>query len=241
MDAMEPRETRLQESWLPGREVSIQQSRTAESEGTLWIFPRTIRSRVVDVLEVFTGEDFRNRQDLHDIRWLTDMLQRIEAAIWDAEESKMTSESGLLDLKRLKGIAHHVEDLLDEYESLDCKASEVRALSSGSSPNDFNAFRARLAESRANIESELNKIAFSKNLRINDHAQCSVGTIPCQPGSTSFIEPDGVIGRENDLMTVKKFLLAEIRPGAGGIQAMSIVGMKGLGKTALAQLSYNDD
>ncbi|XP_023728217.2 putative disease resistance protein RGA3 [Lactuca sativa] len=171
-------------------------------------------------------------------------LEMVRAKLLDAEEKKET-RAVMVWLKQLKDAVDEADDVLDEvhYEMLrrqikkqDRMARKVVCLPS---LKKFS-FRYKIGHKIQNINEKLLKInteASSLGLQ-NQHPACPVlnrlywrETVPNQ-------EEFKIVGRDNDKLHIIELLTQSRKEEK--IIIVPIVGMGGIGKTALAKSVYND-
>ncbi|GKU96971.1 hypothetical protein SLEP1_g10151 [Rubroshorea leprosula] len=107
----------------------------------------------------------------------------------------------------------------------------------------FHPVRYRgIAHNIKEINGRLDKIAEDKD-RYQLTSTAMISRLPRQGESKSFIDESSLLGRDDVKNEIISYLLCEPREEEEGspIQTISIVGIGGLGKTAIAQLVYNDE
>ncbi|GLT52294.1 hypothetical protein SLA2020_256420 [Shorea laevis] len=174
-------------------------------------------------------------------------LDLIHGVLAHAEEKKRTDDLVKKWLDRLKEAAYDMEDALDEWRTaveMELRGSENQRkvlLCNFVSCFSFHQLstRRQIALNIKEINQRLDEIVKEK-----DRYQLISKEIelPKRPESSSFVDVSRLCGRDG----VKRDILSCLWGGNGEeeaselIQTISIVGMGGLGKTALAQLIYND-
>ncbi|KAL4600407.1 hypothetical protein ACB092_11G197500 [Castanea dentata] len=178
-------------------------------------------------------------------------VSTIKDVLLDAEKKADDSDVVKGWLEKLKDILHDADDVLDDFST---EASQRNMMTGNKMTKEVRIFF-----------SSSNQLAFSHNMghRIkatrerldviaNDMAKFSFikGSTEPQVKSRdnretySFIPQDEVVGREDDKQKIIKFLLDtnfEDTNVEDNVSIIPIVGIGGLGKTTLAQLSYNDE
>ncbi|XAR54373.1 hypothetical protein NMG60_11029468 [Bertholletia excelsa] len=184
-----------------------------------------------------------------EIQKLERTVSAIKAVILDAEKKKETNHSIKDWLQKLEVELYELDDLLDDIstEALkrkamarNRKAKKVRIFFSRS--NQL-AFRLKIGNEIKKIRKRLDGIAEDRiryNLSPESTDQPPQVPIPNnQRKSHSFIPTDEVIGRKEDKDAILQLVLDP--NGRENVTFISIVGIGGLGKTALAQLVFNDE
>ncbi|XP_022931674.1 putative disease resistance protein RGA1 [Cucurbita moschata] len=174
----------------------------------------------------------------------------MEAVLLDAEEQQSNSHAVKNWISRVKDAFYEVDDLIDEftYETLRHQVmakgkrgvKEVRQVFS--LPHQI-AFRFKISHKIRDVREKLKAIDADKNQfyfseRVintrDDELRKSRETI-------SFICDDEVVGRNPDKKAIIDLLLNTDLDTKENIGVIAIVGMGGLGKTALAQSVYNNE
>ncbi|KAG8479820.1 hypothetical protein CXB51_029564 [Gossypium anomalum] len=183
----------------------------------------------------------------HDIADLKHTVCQIKAVLLDAEERSVTDNLVKNWLEELKDVLYDADDLLDDFSTEALRkdllggnklTKEVRLFYSSSNQfayglkigGKIKAIKARLAS----IESEANTFRFMERDR---PAETSFMTKKRQE-THSFEREDEIIGRDDDKAALLKLVL-EFQ-SEENVYIIPIMGFGGLGKTALAQLVYND-
>ncbi|KAG4123595.1 hypothetical protein ERO13_D11G335700v2 [Gossypium hirsutum] len=184
----------------------------------------------------------------HDLDDLKSTVSTIKAVLLDAEERSVTSHLVKDWLEKLKDVLYDADDLLDDFSTEALRkdlmggnklTKEVRLFFSSSNQfayglqmgRKMKAIKARLAS----IEREANTFGFIPRDR---PAETSFMTKRRQQ-THSFERDDDIIGRDDDKAALLKLVL-EFQ-SEENVYIIPIVGIGGLGKTALAQLVYNHE
>ncbi|GLU03394.1 hypothetical protein SLE2022_205960 [Rubroshorea leprosula] len=179
-------------------------------------------------------------------------LDLVLTVLAHAEEKKTADELVKKWLGRLKEAAYDMEDALDEWKTrveLEVKGAENAANRQGKVLllcNFLSCFSFRRLSSRREVAVNIKEInrRLDEIVRERDRYQLESKKveIPKRPESSSFVDVSKLCGRDGVKREILSFLLggnSEVEAGKL-IQTISIVGMGGLGKTALAQLVCND-
>ncbi|XP_039044404.1 putative disease resistance protein RGA4 [Hibiscus syriacus] len=183
--------------------------------------------------------------DLDDLK---STISAIKAVLLDAEKQSVASESVKDWLAKLKDAMYDAEDVLDDVRTEALRKNlmsgnkftkEVRVCFSRSNPfiyglkmgRKIKAIKARFTS----IQSQANML----NLVQRDHPVETSFMDKRRQQSHSFVSKGEIIGRDDDKAALLRLLL-EFQ-SEENVYVIPIVGIGGLGKTALAQLVYNDE
>ena len=175
-----------------------------------------------------------------EIERLGDTVLTISAVIEDAEEEQHHNNQVRVWLKRLNDALYEADDLLDdistealrrEVMTRNKKAKEVRIFFSKSNQlvyglkmgHKVKAMRERLDAIKNDKGFHLDERTQTRNYRVRE--------------THYFVRTEEVIGRENDKREIIRILLDTNVEES--VLILPIVGLGGLGKTALAQLVFN--
>ncbi|KAL9238567.1 hypothetical protein vseg_012968 [Gypsophila vaccaria] len=167
----------------------------------------------------------------------------IESILLDAESKHQELTHGGRDyIERLKDTVYDVDDLLDEFNTMVQKAKGMKG---GKVSKKVRRFFSRsnqflvaynMSHEIKNLRSKLDKIA-------RDRQQFGFSDVYLpvkrREETMSFASEDNIIGRETDKEAIVGLLLGD-SGSSNDVDFVTIVGIGGLGKTALAQLVYND-
>ncbi|XXG40998.1 hypothetical protein AAC387_Pa01g1567 [Persea americana] len=180
---------------------------------------------------------------------LKSTLLRIEALLRDAEERQIKEESVRLWLSDLKHVAYDAEDILDElaYIALQSKIEAAPIQTRKRKLTDQVPHFFSQLGSNFNLGSRIKEIKerLDEIVRENNHLHLRVihngpetERLRMRPPTSSFVDESIVFGREADKSEVVRLLTSD---DSSIPEVVPICGMGGLGKTTLAQLSYNDE
>ncbi|OMO95733.1 Disease resistance protein [Corchorus olitorius] len=180
----------------------------------------------------------------NEVKTLENNLKAIQVVLKDAEEKQMKSQSIQLWLERLKDAAYDMEDELDEWNTRLLRFSHNASFLRKKVLSLVPCFpfgqavsRRRIGVRIKEINEKLDEIAKQKDR----YQLTAVETRQARPMETvSFVDVSTLFGRDKDKENLIESLLSETSEASDAIQTISVVGMGGIGKTALAQLVYND-
>ncbi|KAI5341825.1 hypothetical protein L3X38_009700 [Prunus dulcis] len=171
---------------------------------------------------------------------LQETVAQIQAVLLDAEQ-KQATHAVKLWLQSLEDVVYEADDVLDEFYA----EAQWRQMMPGnnqvlkqvciffSSSNQL-AFRLKMGHKIKSIKERLNVIASRRNF----HLEVSREDTRFRRITHSFAPTETIIGRNEDKNAIKQLLFDTI--SEENVSIISIVGFGGLGKTALAQLVFND-
>ncbi|KAK9690469.1 hypothetical protein RND81_09G129800 [Saponaria officinalis] len=147
----------------------------------------------------------------------------IKYVLLDAESKQQELTHGGRDyIERLKEAVYDVDDLLDEFNTMVQKEKNKKG--------------GKISKKIKNLRRKLDKIA-------KDRQQFGFSDvyvpIKRREETMSFASEDNVIGRETDKEAIVRMLIRDSEC-SNDVDFVTIVGIGGLGKTAVAQLVYND-
>ncbi|XP_039162383.1 putative disease resistance RPP13-like protein 1 [Eucalyptus grandis] len=173
------------------------------------------------------------------------MLETINAVLDDAEDKQLNGDRLVkLWLDDVRDLAYDLEDFLDEFETTQAKLEAESSTSRGQVKRKFPffslprslVFETMLQEIKGRFEDIVNRKApLSLREKVVDRSHYTNKRLP----STSLPEPQ-FFGREKEEVETLKLLINEAKNADSALSIVSIIGMGGVGKTALAQRLYND-
>ena len=212
----------------------------------------TIASEVLSqIASLFIHETVLAWSLRSDLRKLQNTINNVKAVILDAEEAQLTSHEVSTWLAQLKDVLFDAEDVFNEfaYEAIrkqlaNCPIrggtrKKVRRFFSMSS-NPI-AYRLRMRQKVRDIREAFDEVAANRaKFHLNTHHNMvhnnSTLLLNQRELTHSFVDASQVIGRDADRDTIVDSLMSH----SACVSVVSIVGMGGLGKTALAKMVFND-
>ncbi|TYI34606.1 hypothetical protein ES332_A03G019900v1 [Gossypium tomentosum] len=182
-----------------------------------------------------------------ELKRLGDSLELMEAFLQDAEEKQTKKDPVKLWLQRLKDVADEAADVLDEFDyeilrrKLKIRNQIRRKVLDFLSSNNSILFRLKMANKITDILEKLDRLnkdasSFSLQQRATEHVSPVPGRSNVE--TLSVMDDSTIVGRENDISKVVDLLVNPKDEQV--VSVVPIVGMAGLGKTALAKLVYDD-
>uniref|UniRef100_A0A6N2NKA5 AAA+ ATPase domain-containing protein n=1 Tax=Salix viminalis TaxID=40686 RepID=A0A6N2NKA5_SALVM len=180
-------------------------------------------------------------------------FKAIKAVLADAEQRQLTEEPIKDWIDQLKDVSYDMDDVLDEWSTAIAKSQMKvndehprKTIKKVCSFRIFSCFcfrevglRFHVARKIQTLNDRIDDIAREKN---TFNFKLSEGEIklPERKITASVIDATEIKGREKDRDTIVKMLLSESSDQEPAPRTISLVGMRGIGKTTLAQLVYND-
>ncbi|XP_039166525.1 putative disease resistance RPP13-like protein 1 isoform X3 [Eucalyptus grandis] len=175
------------------------------------------------------------------------MLVTINAVVDDAEEKQLSGNClAKLWLDDVRDLAFDIEDLLDEF---DIKANQVKSevesrTSRGQWKRKFFSFTqpgSLVSDTKVqDINGRFEVIVKRRDyLSLRDNVVDRSNYISRRDPTSSLPEPR-FFGREKEEMEILELLIREVKNYDATLSIVPIVGMGGIGKTALTQWLYNN-
>ncbi|XP_022743838.1 putative disease resistance protein RGA3 [Durio zibethinus] len=182
-----------------------------------------------------------------DLRELETTLTTIKAVLLDAEEKQAHDNQLRVWLQELKNACYDAEDVLDEFEIEALRKQVLKQRGIGKKVSNFFsssnpiAFRFRMAHKIKKVTERFAKIAALKNnFHLTERHDATSHVVRLDRETHSFVQLADIIGRDGDKQKIITTLMRDPTDGED-ISILPIVGIGGLGKTALAKLVFNDE
>lgn len=210
-----------------------------------------IVGQIIGWLGSAAAQEFGSIWDVGDeLQDLNNTLSTITALLLDAEDQQLHSHRVRNWLERLEDVVYHVDDLLDEF-STDQALQQHNVMHRNRSVTKVRTFfsasnqlvsRRKMALKVKKLRKTLDKIAVDRR---DFHLEALPHEIGSQHSSSyrdthSSVLEENVIGREADKMAIIKLVLDTKSGIEENVSVIPIIGIGGIGKTALAQLIFND-
>ncbi|KAK3206245.1 hypothetical protein Dsin_020291 [Dipteronia sinensis] len=189
-----------------------------------------------------------------DLEKLQTTLMMVHAVLDDAEEKQIRNRLVRAWLDELKSFAYDIDDILDEFATEALRRKLLLETQAGSnkvwkliptcctrfSPPTIK-FNIMMRSKMKKINARLQFIVEQKNgLDLKENSAGRSSKFRERPTSSSVVDKTPVYGRDEDKEAIIELLL-KTGSSNGGVSIIPIIGMGGVGKTALAQFVYNDD
>ncbi|KAK4577722.1 hypothetical protein RGQ29_028014 [Quercus rubra] len=173
-------------------------------------------------------------------------LSIVKAVLLDAEEQQAHNQELTVWLGQLKEVFYDAQDVLDEFECealrrqvVEMQGSTTRKVRRFFSSSNPLIFRTKMAHKVKEIRARLDEVAADRSKFDLSERSDDRHVVRGREMSYSFVQPSDVIGRDQDKENIVKHLMD---PSDGqSISVVPVVGIGGLGKTALAKLVFNDE
>ncbi|WRX24823.1 NB-ARC - like 10 [Theobroma cacao] len=183
-----------------------------------------------------------------DFQRLNDILTTVKDVLLDAEEIQAHNNQLRNWLQNLKDACYDAEDVLDEFKIEALRKQVLRQRSIGKKVSHFFsssnplAFRFRMAQKIKKVTLRFGEIAALKaNFHLVERHYDTRHVVMGPDREThSFLQAADIIGRDEDKEKIIRALMQDPTDGEN-ICVLPIVGIGGLGKTALAKLVLNDE
>ncbi|QCD95661.1 disease resistance protein RPM1 [Vigna unguiculata] len=203
---------------------------------------------VLQNLSSFAQEEFGIIWNLKDdVQQMKSTVSAIKAVLLDAE-AKTNNLQISNWLEELKDVLYDADDLLNDISSEAMKrkvigsSTVLRKIQIFFSQENQIAYSFKLGHQMKAIQKRLDAIAKNKiTLQLTDRPLETPIAYREQRQTYSFVREDDVIGREEEKKLLKSYLLDTKVSVIDNVSVLAIVGFGGLGKTALAQLVFNDN
>ncbi|KAG6742181.1 hypothetical protein POTOM_055471 [Populus tomentosa] len=215
-------------------------------------FAAEIAKSLLGKLGSLAVQEFRLAWGLEaDLARLEERLSAINAVLSDAEKQQSRNDKVRLWLQTLREVLYDAEDVLDEFESETLRRQVVKTTGSTSSKvrrslglsSNMIAFRLRMGHKIKKIIERLAEISslksdFNLHEHPDDYSNVLHEEIVMNRSFQSFF---GLIGRDGDKERIINLLVEPLRDDDAHPLVLPIVGMGGLGKTALAKSVYDNE
>ena len=182
-----------------------------------------------------------------DLDKLRRIMSKIHAVSLDAEEGQVKSQSLQVWLRQVKDVCYAAINVMDEFE---CEARRRRVVKThGSIVKKVNRFISssnplvfawimgyKIKEILQRFE-ELEKDSYPFCLE----ERCDKANVHRERETHSFIPASDVVGRDDDKQKIIDLLMLSEPGDVDNVSVISILGLGGVGKTALVQCLYNDE
>ncbi|PIA44760.1 hypothetical protein AQUCO_01700391v1 [Aquilegia coerulea] len=185
-----------------------------------------------------------------DIEKLSSTLSTIRDVVDDAEMKQGTDKAIGNWLRKLKDVAYEADDVLDEWLTEVRRADfelttklQVSASSSSSCFPSINkpAFGYKIAKRIKKTCAKFDQISRERsNFHLQGGVVERVGFLDPNRETSSVIVETNIYGRDEEKGKIVNMLISNMN-SQNNVSVISICGIGGLGKTALAQLVYNNE
>uniref|UniRef100_A0A2N9HGC3 Rx N-terminal domain-containing protein n=1 Tax=Fagus sylvatica TaxID=28930 RepID=A0A2N9HGC3_FAGSY len=181
-----------------------------------------------------------------DLERLEKTLSTVKAVLLDAEEQQFHNQELTVWLGNLREVFYDAQDVLDEFEcealrrqDVETRGSTTRKVRRFFSSSNSLVFRTKMGHQIKDIRARLDEVAADRaKFHLSERSE-NRHVVRGREMSYSFVHASDVIGREQDKENIVQLLMHPAH-GHQNVSVISVVGIGGLGKTALAKLVFND-
>ncbi|KAJ1382313.1 Virus X resistance protein-like, coiled-coil domain [Sesbania bispinosa] len=203
------------------------------------LIPYSVIENIINTLASSVWQEFGRIYGASDeLENLKRTLESIKVSLSDAEQRKDQDPNFEHWIRRFKEVLHEADDLLDGL-AIEDKRRKVNGQRKWVSKfRDFFSF-GKLAGEVEKIQKKLSNVVNDMSkLKLNPSLVILKQNENAWRETSSFVLQSDVVGREESRKEIIELL--EQTNTDQNVSFIAIVGMGGLGKTALAQLVYND-
>ncbi|CAL9004064.1 unnamed protein product [Prunus brigantina] len=183
-----------------------------------------------------------------DLQKLKEKVAQLQAVLLDAEQKQANNNEVKVWLQSVEDAVYEADDVLDEFYTEaqwrqmvpenNKVSKQVRSFFSSSNPLVFGL---KIGHKIKDLDKRLHEITSNKTfgqLQVNHE---DARFVIRERVTHSFVPKDSIIGRDEEKKAIIQLLLDLDPISTENVSTISIVGFGGLGKTALAQLVFNDE
>ncbi|CAN6693808.1 unnamed protein product [Malus baccata var. baccata] len=201
------------------------------AEGVLFNVAARIIGRLGSLAFQEIGLIWGVQDELHKLQ---EIVAGFQGVLLDAEQ-KQTSNEVKLWLQSVEDAVYEADDLLDEFNT---EAQQRQMMCGNTKISNQLAFGLKMGHKIKDINKRLREVASRRAFPLEVNCE-DTRFIIRERITHSFVPKENIIGRDEDKKSIIQLLLDPI--STENVSTISIVGFGGLGKTALAQLIFNDE
>ncbi|XP_021768171.1 putative disease resistance protein RGA1 [Chenopodium quinoa] len=184
---------------------------------------------------------FKYDSQLEALRGTVETIQKV---LLDADSRQLELNNQGLDwVNKLKDAVYEADDLFDKFATVAQQHKRMPGSKISKKVHTFFSSENRLLFGFRTCK-EIKEIRKKLDGVAKDHTQFGFSDVyrpvKRKEETWSYVREDSIIGRDADKEEIMGVLLRESDSSVDSVSFVSIVGIGGLGKTALAQLVYND-
>ncbi|XP_048442169.1 putative disease resistance protein RGA4 [Pyrus x bretschneideri] len=179
-----------------------------------------------------------------ELKKLKKTVEGFQAVLVDAEEKQANNEVKLW-LQSVEDAVYEADDVLDELNTQVQRRQVMRGNTKLSkevhlffSSSNQLAFGLKMSHKIKDINKRLSEVANRRTFHLEVNRE-DTQFVKRERVTHSFVRKENIMGRDKDKMAIIQLLLDSI--STENVSTISIVGIGGLGKTALAQLIFNEE
>ncbi|CAB4298388.1 unnamed protein product [Prunus armeniaca] len=183
-----------------------------------------------------------------DLQKLKDKVAQLQAVLLDAEQKQANNNEVKVWLQSVEDAVYEADDVLDEFyteaqwrQMVPGNHKVSKQVRSFFSSSNQLVFGLKIGHKIKDLDKRLHEITSNKTfgqLQVNHE---DARFVIRERVTHSFVREDNIIGRDEDKRVIIQLLLDLDPISTENVSTISIVGFGGLGKTALAQLVFNDE
>ncbi|CAL8113901.1 unnamed protein product [Prunus armeniaca] len=183
-----------------------------------------------------------------ELRKLKEKVAQLRAVLLDAEQKQANDNEVKVWLESVEDAVYEADDVLDEFYTEaqwrqmvpgnNKVSKQVRIFFSSSNQLVFGL---KMGHKIKDLNKRLHEIASNRTFGQLERNREDVEFVRRKRVTHSFVREDNIIGRDEDKRAIIQLLLDLDPISTENVSTISIVGFGGLGKTALAQLVFNDE